>query len=90
MGSLIVSRSLTAKRIFSNRSGKICIISHFYHRTTSRAQDAAGIIGSVALSGFQINDDFAEVPGTLHKSISFFHLIEPEHTVYDRMNVIYF
>jgi hypothetical protein len=28
------------------------------------------------------------VPGTLHESVSLFHLIESERSVYDRMNVI--
>jgi hypothetical protein len=73
-----------------DRSVKVLIISPYYHRTTSKAQEPDGITGSVALSGFQINDDFAEVPGALHESISFLHLIELEYTVYYRMNVICF
>jgi len=56
----------------------------------SKVREAGGTGGSVALFGFQFNDDFAEVPRALHESIGFFHLIKLEHTVYNRMNFICF
>jgi hypothetical protein len=46
--------------------------------------------GSVALTGFQFNDDFAEVTRAPHESIGFFHLIKLENAVYNRMNFICF
>jgi hypothetical protein len=65
--SLASAHSTASGRIFSNCSGKICIIAHFYHLEISKPQEVGGTGASVTLIRFQFNDDFAEVPHSLHE-----------------------